>query len=127
MTEMVLLAQVHRTIAQLHSRYPRLSAAELQLIGQTMMGDLATGVEAPHGLLDKEAALYTQYYTDAELQEMISFFRRPAGQSMLLEGPQIEHSLEQTQRKWAASLAGRIFADVRAKIAHAGYPDLSGR
>lgn len=126
-TESVLMVEVGWAVAQLHQRYPSLTAPKLRLIGQTMMNDLAAAAEAPNGLMDQEAALYARYYTDTELREMIAFFRRPAGQSMLIEGPQIEHDLGAIQRQWAASVAAHVFDDVRAKVGRPWYPGPPGR
>ncbi len=127
MTELLLLREVQWAVSQLHERDPRIPPDELRLIGLTIMRDLSQEVMKPGGLLDQEAALYAHYYTDAELRDMITFFRRPAGQSMLLESPQIELETEGLQRRWAAALEARIFKDVRARVTRAGYPDLPGR
>jgi hypothetical protein len=67
------------------------------------------------------ARVYAQHFTEAELKEILAFYKTPAGRKMLAEEPKaIEQSLHAAQ-EWAAKFSDVVLQRFRAEMKKKGY------
>ncbi len=72
-------------------------------------------------VLNEVAKAYAQHFTEAELKEIIAFYKSPVGRKMLTEEPKaIEQSLKAAQ-DWAASFSDVVMERIRVEMKKKGY------
>jgi hypothetical protein len=95
-----------------------------QLIGQlNQVADQLKKEYAPKSAeIDTEVAKgYAQHFTEAELKEIIAFYKSPVGRKMIAEEPKaIEQSLKAAQ-DWAAKFSDVVMERFRVEMKKKGY------
>jgi hypothetical protein len=72
-------------------------------------------------LLDLVAKIYAQHFTEAELKDIVAFYKTPAGKKMLTQEPiAIKQSLDAAQ-EWANQFSDTVLQRFRAEMAKKGY------
>ena len=72
-------------------------------------------------LKDEIAKLYAARFTEAELKEMLTFFKSPLGKKLLQEEPRfVEASLGRAQ-DWANKLSEEVMGKFRAEMKKKGH------
>jgi hypothetical protein len=72
-------------------------------------------------LLDLVAKIYAQHFTEAELKDIVAFYKTPAGKKMLTQEPiAINQSLTAAQ-DWANEFSDTVLQRFRAEMAKKGY------
>jgi hypothetical protein len=78
---------------------------------------------APKGaeITNEVAKVYAQHFTEAELKEILVFYKSPVGRKMLIEEPKaIEQSLKAAQ-DWAAKFSDVVLERFRVEMKKKGY------
>jgi len=72
-------------------------------------------------ILDLVAKIYAQHFTEAELKEITTFYKTPAGKKMLAQEPiAIQESLTAAQQ-WANEFSDAVLQRFRTEMAKKGY------
>jgi hypothetical protein len=72
-------------------------------------------------LLDLVANIYAQHFTEAELKDIATFYKSPAGKKMITQEPiAINQSLTAAQ-DWANKFSDMVLERFRAEMAKKGY------
>lgn len=67
------------------------------------------------------AKVYAQHFTEAELKEILAFYKSPVGRKMIAEEPKaIEQSLKAAQ-EWAAKFSDVVLERFRTEMKKKGY------
>jgi hypothetical protein len=91
---------------------------DLNEIAVKMRTDLAPRSEE---LTAEVAKLYATHFTDAELKEVLAFYKSPLGAKLINEQPKIgEESLKFAQ-DWANRLSDQVIANMRDELKKRGH------
>jgi hypothetical protein len=91
---------------------------DLNEIAVKMRTDLAPRTEE---LTAEVAKLYATHFTDAELKEVLAFYKSPLGAKLINEQPKIgEESLKFAQ-DWANRLSDQVIANMRDELKKRGH------
>ena len=72
-------------------------------------------------LTDMVATIYAQHFTEAELKDIVAFYKTPAGKKMLVQEPTaIKQSLDAAQ-DWANKFSDDVLVRFRTEMAKKGY------
>ncbi len=72
-------------------------------------------------LLDLVAKIYAQHFTEAELKDIVAFYKTPAGKKMLSQEPAaIKQSLDAAQ-SWANQFSDTVLQRFRTEMQKKGY------
>jgi hypothetical protein len=72
-------------------------------------------------ITNEVAKVYAQHFTEAELREILAFYKSPVGRKMLTEEPKaIEQSLKAAQ-DWAAKFSDVVMDRFRVEMKKKGY------
>ena len=72
-------------------------------------------------VINQIARLYAQRFTEAEMKEVIAFYKSPAGKKFASEEPAvIEQGLQQAEA-WARSMSEEVMTKFRAEMKKKGY------
>jgi uncharacterized protein len=90
------------------------------------LNDVAADLRAEYAPRSAEisndiARLYAHRFTEAELKELLTFYRTPLGRKVIVEEPKIiEESLSRVQQ-WANQFSEEVIAKMRAEMAKKGH------
>jgi uncharacterized protein len=73
------------------------------------------------GLLDNLAKLYASRFTEAELRQILAFYKSPAGKKVIVEEPQIFDENLRQLKDWQDKFADEILARFRAEMRKRGH------
>jgi hypothetical protein len=68
------------------------------------------------------AQAYASHFTEAELQELIGFYRSPVGKKLVAELPAVLEESFARAREWGAKVSEEFIAAVRAEMKKRGHP-----
>lgn len=68
------------------------------------------------------AQAYASHFTEAELQELIGFYRSPTGKKLVAELPGVLEESFARAREWGAKVSEEFIAAVRAEMKKRGHP-----
>jgi len=72
-------------------------------------------------LIDMVAKIYAQHFTEAELKDIVAFYKTPAGKKMLAQEPiAIKQSLDAAQ-EWANEFSDTVLQRFRTEMQRKGY------
>src|SRR5262249_48596275 len=72
-------------------------------------------------IVDLVAKIYAQHFTEAELKEIVAFYKTPAGKKMQAQEPiAINQSLTAAQ-DWANQFSDQVLARFKAEMAKKGH------
>ena len=91
---------------------------DLNEITAKMRADLAPRFSE---LTDEVAKLYTAHFSDAELKQVLAFYKSPIGMKLIAEQPKVgEESLKFAQ-DWANKLSDQVIANMRDELKKRGH------
>jgi hypothetical protein len=104
-----VLDQIDRVIpAQmqaLQTQFPTLSAETRQVIEKSMREEMTIGVNQ---LLSKMASAWARRFTAADLRQIASFHRSPAGQRLRAQQEDLQREIAEIGRAWGADIGRRL-------------------
>jgi uncharacterized protein len=68
------------------------------------------------------AQAYASHFTEAELQELIGFYRSPTGKKLVAELPGVLEESFARAREWGAKVSEEFIAAVREEMKKRGHP-----
>jgi len=72
-------------------------------------------------LINEVARAYARHFTEAEMKDLIAFYKSPLGQKVLKEEPlAVEDGLKRAQ-EWTNELSDQVMARLRAEMKKKGY------
>jgi len=72
-------------------------------------------------LLDLVATIYAKHFTEAELKDIVAFYKTPSGKKMVAEEPKaIQESLDAAQQ-WANQFSDEVLQRFRTEMQKKGY------
>jgi hypothetical protein len=90
------------------------------------LNEVATALHKEYGpkrneLLDIVAKTYAQHFTEAELKDIVAFYKTPAGKKMVAQEPiAINQSLKEAQ-EWANQFSDVVLQRFRTEMQKKGY------
>lgn len=72
-------------------------------------------------LTDEVARLYATNFTEQELQDVVAFYKTPAGKKLLLQQPKIIDSSMKFAQEWANRLSDQVIAKMRDEMKKRGH------
>ena len=73
------------------------------------------------GMIDIAARIYANRLTEAELTEIATFFRSPAGKRFVETQPQVLDEMVQAMQTWTQDVSEYVMVRVRAEMAKRGH------
>ena len=71
--------------------------------------------------MDEAAKQYASRFSDAELKELVTFFKAPLGQKMLVQEPQVLDSTFGFVQQWGPRVAEEVMNRFRAEMKKKGH------
>jgi hypothetical protein len=117
MFEPVVTGMIEQTKAALVQTNPQLSK-DLDDVGAQIRAEFAPRV----GEVANEAAKqYASRFSDAELKELVTFFKSPVGQKMLVQEPQVLDQTFEFIQQWGPRVAEEVMGRFRAEMKKKGH------
>ena len=96
---------------------PALSKDLNEIVVQ-MRADLAPRFEE---LTSEVAKLYATHFTDAELKEVLAFYRTPVGMKLIAEQPKVGEEGLKFAQEWANQLSDQVIGKMRDELKKRGH------
>jgi len=96
---------------------PALSKDLNEIVVQ-MRADLAPRFEE---LTSEVAKLYATHFTDAELKEVLAFYRTPVGVKLIAEQPKVGEEGLKFAQEWANQLSDQVIGKMRDELKKRGH------
>ena len=91
---------------------------DLKEIAATMRTDLAPRFGE---LTSEVATLYTKHFTEAELKELLAFYKSPVGMKLISEQPKVGEEGLKFAQTWANSLSDEVIIKMRDELKKRGH------
>ena len=91
---------------------------DLNEIAVKMRADLAPRSEE---LTAEVAKLYATHFTDAELKEVLAFYKSPVGAKLITEQPKIGEEGLKFAQDWANRLSDQVISNMREELKKRGH------
>ena len=91
---------------------------DLNEIAAEMRTDLAPRFSE---LTDEMAKLYTTHFTEAELKQLLAFYRLPIGVKLITEQPKVGEESLQFAQDWANKLSDQVTVKMRDELKKRGH------
>jgi hypothetical protein len=91
---------------------------DLNEIAAEMRSDLAPRFSE---LTDEMAKLYTTHFTEAELKQLLAFYRSPIGVKLITEQPKVGEESLQFAQDWANKLSDQVTVKMRDELKKRGH------
>ncbi|MGA8748847.1 MAG: DUF2059 domain-containing protein [Pseudolabrys sp.] len=91
---------------------------DLNEIAAKMRTDLAPRFSE---LTDEVAKLYATHFTEAELKELLAFYRSPVGVKLITEQPKVGEESLQFAQDWASKLSEQVTIKMRDELKKRGH------
>ena len=92
---------------------------DLNEIAEKMRTDLLPRFQE---VTDEIARQYATHFSEAELKEVLAFYKSPAGKKMLAEQPKVVNGSMQFAQDWANKLSTEVTAKMRDELKKRGHP-----
>ena len=116
MYDPVIVEVVDRTTGTLMQTNPMLFK-ELDEVAERLRKEYAPRVSE---LLAEVARLYAARFTEAELKDVLAFYKSPVGQKIILQEPAILDQSVKFSESWAAKFSEEVLARIRAEMRRKG-------
>ena len=71
----------------------------------------------PDELVSLVVPIYQQRFTEQDIQDIISFYRSPAGKRLIEQSPGLTQDSMKAGQQWGAELAQKAISEIRAEAA----------
>lgn len=72
-------------------------------------------------LTNEVAKLYATHFTEAELKEVLAFYKTPAGKKLITEQPKIAEESLKFAQTWANALSEQVIVKIREEMKKRGH------
>lgn len=91
---------------------------DLNEIAAKMRGELAPRFDE---LNSEVAKLYASHFSDAELKELLAFYKSPLGTKLIAEQPKVADESLRFAQEWANKLSDQVIANMRDELKKRGH------
>lgn len=95
---------------------PDIPATAFDMIEEEVNNVVSEALSAPGGFVDQIVPIYDKYFSVAELDALIDFYRSPAGQKAISVMPQITQDAMRIGQRWGQSLGPVIAERIKARL-----------
>jgi uncharacterized protein len=117
MFEPVLTRMIDQTKAALLQTNPQLSK-DLNDVAVTVRAEF---IPRAGDLANEAARQYAQRFSDAELKELVTFYKSPVGQKMLVQEPQVLDQTFTFAETWGPRVAEEVMNRYRTEMKKKGH------
>ena len=117
MFDPIIVGVVEQTKVALVQTNPQLSR-DLDAVSAQLRGEYAPRREE---LVAEAAKFYAQRFTEAELKELVAFFKTPVGKKMVVQEPQALDETFQFVQQWSQRVGEEIMNRFRAEMKKKGH------
>ena len=117
MYDPVIVEVVDRATGVLVQTNPMLSR-DLNEIAARLRSEYAPRVSE---LLNEVARLYAARFTEAELKDVLAFYKSPVGQKIILQEPAILDQSIGFSENWASKFSEEVLAKIRGEMRRKGH------
>jgi hypothetical protein len=117
MYEPVIVEVVDRATAQLMQTNPMLSKDLLEIAAKIKKDSAPRVAE----MLNEVAKMYAARFTEAELKDVLAFYKSPVGQKIIVTEPAILVQSVAFAEAWATKFSEEVLAQLRAEIKKRGH------
>ena len=117
MFEPVVIGVIEQTKASLIQTNPQL-AKDLNDVSQALRTEY--GPRSAE-LVNEAAKQYAQRFSEAELKDLVTFFKSPIGQKMLNQEPQVLDATFNFVQQWGPRVAEEVMVRFRAEMKKKGH------
>jgi uncharacterized protein len=93
-------------------------ARDLNEITAKMRADLAPRFSE---LTDEVARIYATHFTEAELKQVLAFYKSPVGMKLIVEQPKVGEEGLKFAQDWANKLSDQVMANMRDELKKRGH------
>jgi uncharacterized protein len=113
-------AIAQQIINNLQASHPNISPKAFTIIKEETSG-LLTDPGINKQLVEMLVPIYAKYYTDADVRQMIAFYKTPLGQKIIQNNPEIAHASMQDGEQWGKDvLAPELVKRIRTRFQQEG-------
>jgi hypothetical protein len=95
---------------------PNLPALALEIIEQEVKSTFEEGIDAPNGLLARIVPIYSEFFTHAEIKEMLVFHRSAVGQKIFSVQEDLFSKSIEAGRQWSEASRPEFEQRIRARL-----------
>ena len=117
MFEPIVIGMIEQTKNALLQTNPQLSK-DLDAVAQQLRTEY---MPRTGELVDEAAKQYASRFSDAELKELVTFFKAPLGQKMLVQEPQVLDATFGFVQQWGPRVAEEVMNRFRADMKKKGH------
>ena len=93
-------------------------AKDLNEVATKMRADLAPRFSE---LTDEVAKLYASHFSEAELKQLLAFYKSPLGMKLITEQPKVGDEGLKFAQDWANRLSDQVIANMREELKKRGH------
>jgi len=113
--------EVSRQMFQtLKAARPEISDRAMTVIEKEINSLLAEEISRPGGLMDRVIPIYSKYYSQAEIRELLAFYQSPIGKKTIQVLPKVASESMVAGRQWGQSLGPELKKRVLAALQREG-------
>jgi uncharacterized protein len=114
----VIAEVVDRATGVLAQTNPALSR-DLNEVATKLKSDLAPRVAE---IINEVAKMYASRFTEAELKDVLAFYKSPVGQKIIVQEPAILDQSVSFAEQWASKFSEEVLTMIRAEMRKRGRP-----
>lgn len=96
--------------------HPQVPARAFDIVQEVVLGELATALSAPDGLMPKMIPLYAKYFDHEEVRTLLAFYQTDLGRKTIAVMPALMQEGAEVGRAWAADVMPRVEEAVQTRL-----------
>lgn len=112
--EMALMMGDHMiTNMKAMAQNPNLSDAQFETIAKIVKEEFGKDIDT---FLEMVVPVYDKHFSEAEIQELIAFYRTPIGKKAIDTMPKITNEIAPLSQQWAISIMPKVQSRIQAEL-----------
>lgn len=99
---------------------PDVSDRAMTVIEKEINSFLAENISTPGGLVDRIIPIYSKYYSQKEIRELLAFYQSPIGKKIIQVSPKVASESMGVGQQWGQSLGPEFQKRVTAALKREG-------
>ena len=92
---------------------PNLSDAQFETIAKIVKEEFGKDIDT---FLEMVVPVYDKHFSEAEIQELIAFYRTPIGKKAIDTMPKITNEIAPLSQQWAISIMPKVQSRIQAEL-----------
>ena len=113
-------AMSNAIVGTLKQARPDIPERALKILDQELVAIVQENIDVPGGLIDRVVPVYDKYFTAAEIDELIAFYRTPLGRKAISTMPAVMQESMAAGQAWGQSLSPEINRRLEAALKREG-------